>query len=294
MREKDADSDFSVNRFCYPRLLPVGDSKAAQHIATRAYDRAMRVVRFSHLVQSLLGFPLCPEIVTQDVFLAVAAVGGTILHLGPTYEEMYSSSLLYKDWKLSFDAFYPSPSEALQLREINEAYDAFLLKHSEWISHGVFGIDPQEMYSRATLMEVSWEDVEENWSTREIRGARSRRRPSNSPTILHLPRKSSRLRMFLGSNLVLGSAPAEAQKGDLICLFWRIGVVALLRKEDTSRVYRVIGKLYLSTGYLENLKPVYRNFNEPKEGSATMLIEMDIKTLSILTRPPRSPNSYRQ
>jgi hypothetical protein len=48
----------------------------------------MRLVRFSHLVQSLLGFPFCPEIVTQDLFLAVAAVGGTILHIGPTCEEM--------------------------------------------------------------------------------------------------------------------------------------------------------------------------------------------------------------
>jgi hypothetical protein len=96
--------------------------------------------------------------------------------------------------------------------------------------------------------------------------------------------------MFLGSHLLLGSAPAEAQEGDLICLFWKIGVVALLRREEAYPVYRVIGKLYLSTGYLRNLEPVYRNFNEPIEGSPTMLIEMDIKTLSILTRPPDSHN----
>ena len=251
----------------------------------------MRLVRFSHLVQSLLGFPFCPEIVTQDLFFAVAAVGGTILHMGPTCEEMYSSSALYKDWRVSFDAYYSSPSARLQLREINEAYDAFLLKHSEWISHGVFGIDPQEMYTRATFMEGLWEDVEENWSTREIAGI-TRRRSSDIPTISRRPSKSSRPRMFLGSNLLLGSAPAEAQEGDLICLFWNIGAVALLRKEDHSQVYRGIGKLYLCTGYLENLKPVYRNFVKPGEGSATMLIEMDIKTLSILTRPPRSPNKY--
>jgi len=108
------------------------------------------------------------------------------------------------------------------------------------------------------------------------------------PTISHYPRMPSRPLMFLGSNLLLGSAPAEAQEGDLICLFWKIGVVALLRREDVSRnpVYRVIGKLYLSTGYLNDLKPVYRKFNEPIKGSQTMLIEMDIKTLSILTRPP--------
>jgi hypothetical protein len=122
----------------------------------------MRLVCFSHLVQSLLGNPFCPEIVTKDVCFAVAAVGGTILHVGPTYEETYYSSVLYKDWKISFDTYYSSPSARLQLREINEAYDAFLLKYSEWISHGVFGIDPQEMYTRATLMEGLWEDVEGN------------------------------------------------------------------------------------------------------------------------------------
>jgi len=246
------------------------------------------------MIQSLLGFPLCPEIVTEDIFPAVGAVGGKILHLGPTCDEMYSSSALYKDWKLSFDAYYASPSERLKLREINEAYDAFLLKHSEWISHAVFGIDPQEMYSRGNLIEGMWEPVEENWSTREIAGVSRRRSSSDILDISYHPRKSSRPRMFLGSNLLLGSAPAEAQEGDLICLFWNIGIVALLRKEDDWHGcwnYRVIGKLYLSTGYPENLKPVYRNFIKPKEGSPTMLIEMDIKTLSILTRPPRSPNS---
>jgi hypothetical protein len=112
----------------------------------------------------------------------------------------------------------------------------------------------------------------------------------DTPTISRRPRKPSRPRMFLGSNLLLRSAPAEAQEGDLIFLFWNNGEVALLRIEDRSQVYRVIGKLYLSTGYLENLKPVYRNFIKPEERSATMLIEMDIKTLSILTRPPKSPN----
>jgi hypothetical protein len=95
--------------------------------------------------------------------------------------------------------------------------------------------------------------------------------------------------MFLGSDLLLGSAPAEAEEEDLICLFWKIGVVALLRREAAHPDYRVIGKLYLSTGYLRDLKPVYRNFNKPIKGSQTMLIEIDIKTLSILTRPPDRP-----
>jgi hypothetical protein len=148
------------------------------------------------------------------------------------------------------------------------------------------------MYSRVTIMDGLWDGCDENWSARVIVSTTDRQSSLDVPTISYGARVSSRPRMFLGSNLLLGSAPAEAQEGDLISLFWKIGVVALLRRENASPVYRVIGKLYLSTGYLKNLEPVYRNFNEPIEGSATMLIEMDIKTLSILTRPPRAPGSY--
>jgi hypothetical protein len=273
--------------FCQPRLPPVGC--AFRHSATPAYDIAMRIVRFSHLVQSLLGFPLCPEIGTQDRYFAIAAIGGTILHLGPTCEEMISSSTLCKEWKLCFDAHYSSALARQKLREANEAYDSFLLKHSEWISHAVFCIHPQYMYSRATYINALWDDGDAYWSTRKIVGQTHRRRSLDAPTISLSSRMSSRPRMFLGSDLLLGSAPAEAEEGDLICLFWKIGVVALLRREAAHPVYRVIGKLYLSTGYLRGLKPVYGNFNKPIKGSQTMLIEMDIKTLSILTRPPDRP-----
>ena len=229
--------------FSQPRRVPIGDAKAFQHSATSAYDRAMRIVGFSHLVQSLLGFPLCPEIITQDRFFAVAAIGGASLHPGPTYEEMISSSTLCKEWKLCFDAHYSSPLARRGLREVNEAYDSFLLKHPEWISHAVFCIHPQDMYTRATYMNGLWDGCYKNWSTKSITSFETERQRSlDVPTISHCPRMSSRPRMFLGSNLLLGSAPAEAQEGDLICLFWEIGVVALLRREDIYPVCRVIGK----------------------------------------------------
>jgi hypothetical protein len=278
--------------FCQPQPVPfICDAKTFHDSgATRAYDRAMRIVNFSHLVQSLLRFPLCPEIVTRDSFFAIAAIGGTILHLGPTYEEMISSSTLCKEWKLCFDTYYSSPLERRDLREANEAYDSFLLKHSEWISHAVFCIHPEDMYSRATPMNDPWDGCDKNWSVKpNTTWATDSLRPLDVPTISHYSRKLSLPRVFLGSNLLLGSAPAEAREGDLICLFWEIGVVALLRIEHPYPVYRVIGKLYLSTGYLRDLKPLYRKFNEPIKGSQTMLIEMDIKTLSILTRPPNRP-----
>lgn len=140
---------------------------------------------------------------------------------------MISSSTICKEWKLCFDNYYSSPLERRELREANEAYDSFLLKHSEWISHAVFCIHPQYMYSRATFMGGSWDGWDENWSTKELILGTDRRRSLDAPTISHSPKMSSRPRMFLGSNLLLGRAPAEAREGDLVCLFWKIGVVAL-------------------------------------------------------------------
>jgi hypothetical protein len=249
----------------------------------------MRLVRFSHLVQSLLGFPFCPEIVTKDVFFAVAAVGGTILHVGPTYEEMYSSSVLYKDWRVSFDTYYSSPSARLQLREINEAYDAFLLKYSEWISHGVFGIDPQEMYTRATLMKGLWEDVEENWPTREIAGI-TRGRSLDIPAISRRPRKSSRPRMFLGSNLLLGSAPVEPQEGDLICLFWNIGAVALLRKEGSFSSLPSDRQVISVHGIFRELEASLSKLYQAGRRVGDYAHRDGYQNLEHFNRPPRSPN----
>jgi hypothetical protein len=52
--------------------------------------------------------------------------------------------------------------------------------------------------------------------------------------------------MFLGENFLIGMAPSNAQRGDIIVQFWKTDVVALLRKDFEKEVYRVIGKLYLS------------------------------------------------
>jgi hypothetical protein len=55
--------------FYQPRLLSIGDAKAFHHSATRAYDRPMRIVHFSHLVQSLLGFPFAQRLLLRINFL---------------------------------------------------------------------------------------------------------------------------------------------------------------------------------------------------------------------------------
>lgn len=48
-------------------------------------------------------------------------------------------------------------------------------------------------------------------------------------------------------------------------------------------VYRIIGRVHLSTGYLKDLKPTYLIFSKPPDGSECIDITMSIHTLAHLT-----------
>jgi hypothetical protein len=72
-------------------------------------------------------------------------------------------------------------------------------------------------------------------------------------------------------------------EGDLICQFWETHVVAILRKEPEGDTYRVVGRADLSTGHLERANPVYQKWVNPTAEAKTVLIGMDIRTLSMLT-----------
>jgi hypothetical protein len=83
---------------------------------------------------------------------------------------------------------------------------------------------------------------------------------------------------------MMGLAPSWAREGDIICQFWKTDATALLRKEDETEIYRVVGRLHLNAGSLKDLKPVYLEWIDPSSGAESVLIQMDIKTLSALTR----------
>jgi len=88
--------------------------------------------------------------------------------------------------------------------------------------------------------------------------------------------------MFLGDNHQIGLAPVEAKEGDVLCKFWKTNVVAVVREEQKD-IYRVVGRLDLFAGFLRDLEPVCLEFSEPYVGTETLIIQMDIKTLSVLT-----------
>jgi hypothetical protein len=302
-----------------------------------AFDRSMRITRFSQLIQSFLGSPACPEgfQLTNDIVVATGAVGGIIRLLGPTYDDVCDSSDVRKEWRQAFQNHYFTPSDLQKLREANEAFNHFLFDDEDEIEEGIFSIDPQDLYSRATPDGGFWDGKEENWSkkrfdprdllskfsrdsldkeafnilqmlssleaeVKEIKEGHVRRgfwdgsednwsrkrrdvHPHEQPVLSNPPMALSCPRLFLGSNLLLGLAPPEAKEGDVICQFWKTDVSVLLRKEIESGIYRVVGRLYLSTGYLRNIEAVYRDWIEPIQGADTVRIEMDIRTLAKLT-----------
>jgi hypothetical protein len=259
------------------------------------------------------------------------------------YKEVYSSSEIYREWRLAAESHYFTSSDREKLREANEAFDTFLFKNLDVVKEGVFGIDPQDLYSRATPDGGIWDGKEANWSKKRPKAGfcspeqlallKLRRRklrhnsskeqlfnlftaiaslgaeegnvdsqfeddnndnwceeklmgdfhPFEQPVLSHPPMTCSSPRLFLGSNLLLGLAPPEAKEGDVICHFWETDVVALLRKEIESGIYRIVGRVHLSTGYLRNLEPVYRDWVEPVKQADTIRIEMDVRTLYKLT-----------
>jgi len=57
----------------------------------------------------------------------------------------------------------------------------------------------------------------------------------------------------------------------------------LSEARQPESLYRIIGRVHLSTGYLKNLEPTYRKLNKPLEGSECIDITMNIHTLAHLT-----------
>jgi hypothetical protein len=84
-------------------------------------------------------------------------------------------------------------------------------------------------------------------------------------------------RMFLATDSLFGLAPQSAREGDLICHFWKTDVTALMRQVNDTNLFHVVGRLHL------HLQDSSSSWNEPPLGANSMIIYMDIKTLSMLT-----------
>ncbi len=266
-----------IKFFCRRRILSNG--------STNDLDRSMRVMRFSQLLQKLLGTSsniTANLSVTTDVVQVRGAIGGQILHLGPTYKEILSSYDANRQWKLSFESHYPLPQDIQRLREANESYGAILLQMTDGDVKKIRGIESGNMYSKARRVEGPWNSNERDWARQELDNEVGRDM-ADSPAITNSAVSSGQPRMFLGNNYLLGLVPQDAKEGDLICQFWECDVVALLRLEDATGFYRIVGRVHLSTGLLKDLKPIYVKWNNPIKNAEVMHIQMGINTLGVLS-----------
>lgn len=130
---------------------------------TKRTDRAMRIVRFSQLIQRLLGSPIIPSIVNAEpteVFQAIGAIAGEVVLIGPTYEEMISLHAANKRWKLIIEQTHRFEKQKQMLREANEAYNLALVNMSIAEFDRICGLQPRDMYSRAVMAPRKWNSNE--------------------------------------------------------------------------------------------------------------------------------------
>ncbi|KIM99212.1 hypothetical protein OIDMADRAFT_30836 [Oidiodendron maius Zn] len=152
------------------------------------------------------------------------------------------------------------------------------------------------MYSKAMLTNFEWKPDESNWKLKNPQEANSDdsgnpmsetedvRDMSDVPSIVHTVPVILGPRMFLGKHETMGLVPGETEIGDIICQFWQTDVTAVLRKEEKTNIYRIVGRAHLSTGYLtDDLAPKFLPWKKPIKGARTMDIQLDIPTLAFLT-----------
>lgn len=264
--------------FCRKRALIDG--------STNEFDRTMRLMRFSQTVLRRLqesGANITNSSVANDVLQVRGAIGGHILHLGPSYTDMLSNYDANMKWKLSFGNHYSLPQDIQLVREANESYGAILLQMAPDDLKRVHGIMPGDMYFKARVAKELWNHDENSWSYLE-RDTELWRDMGDLPITDNSSITSSQPRMFLANNRLLGLAPQSAAEGDLICQFWKCDVALVLRLEETTRLYRIVGRIHLCTSYLKsNLTPVYDPWKDPVEEAGVLHIQMDTNALRLLS-----------
>ena len=181
------------------------------------------------------------------------------------------------------------------VRKEFEAYST-LLNHPGRHIYKYHAVHPLAMYSKATLTSFKWEPDESNWTVKYPQEANSDdsgnpmsetedvRDMNDVSSIVQTVSAITGPRMFLGKHFTMGLVPGETEIGDIICQFWKTNVTAVLRKEEKTDIYRVVGRAHLSTGYLtDDMAPRFLPWKEPMKGARTMDIQLDIRTLAFLT-----------
>jgi hypothetical protein len=206
-------------------------------------ERSMRIVRFSHFLQWLLGGgvwlgdqSLPTGVEPTGVVRVMGAIAGTIQHIGPGFNEIIGSSSANKRWKLSFQSYNYLPQDIKRLREMNEAYIE-LLRGQPFLRNDTQWINPRKLWLRGSKTKRRWDSNEDSWiiPSPELDEVPNELISADDKFSSAAPLGDQQPRMFLSENFLIGMAPSNAQRGDIIAQFWKTDVVALLRRDLRKR-----------------------------------------------------------
>jgi hypothetical protein len=201
---------------------------------------------------------------------------GTVLHIGPSYSEYISTCEASERWKLSFEKHYHAPEPLKQIRELDDFYEAKLLK---WNDESL-----RKYCSNGS--EISWgECCGESWLTGLRKAAQDESMLTSNPNVSSSNELSSGAgpQRFLANNYMMGLAPPGTQEGDIICRFWLTQVAAVMRPKGESGGFKIIGRANVASLARWEDKTPYFDERPSTSHGVVMNVHVDIDTLQRLT-----------
>ena len=199
-------------------------------------DRSVKLMKFSQLVQKVLGGAVEEDARTKreskapalkKFYTARGSLAGEILYLGPTYTQAISSVRADRMWKQTLEETYQARSELHQLRKDNEAYSRVILDWDQTQLERIRKIHTRASYGYRWSSDDEFLTINEN--------------------DLHVP-DVSEPRRFLGTRALIGVVPPEATVGDLVYTFFGCDVAVVLRKivDKESDRFIIVGRADVS------------------------------------------------
>ena len=196
-----------------------------------------------------------------EVFQAIGAIVGKVILIGPTCNDIVTSHAANKSWKVNMveHPHFGSENQKRMLREGKEAYNYSLLNmNSTTVETHICGIQPRDTYFHGVVAPRKRNVNEDAWVRETYLEIDNHigRDLDDKPAFLTSSVNSTQPQIFLGSDFFddvapLGLLPGVGGEGDLICLFWKTNVAALIRKEEDTEINRITGSL---TGRLSELE----------------------------------------
>ncbi|KAH7165212.1 hypothetical protein EDB81DRAFT_852151 [Dactylonectria macrodidyma] len=191
-------------------------------------DRAVKLVKFSQLIQNVLGGAVAEEESQTGVDwpntlrTAMGFIAGEIIRLGPTPIEIVSSVRSDKTWKQTISEAYRQSSELQQARNTYAAFSQTILSWDEKRLGRVRALYSEYSFGyRLGAGEEAPSFTKEDTENTDLPEAR----------------------LFLGTKSLRGVAPRNARVGDLICTFLGSNVALVLRKiAETEDRYMFVGR----------------------------------------------------